>query len=108
MTKDSNGYRAQNLDFLRWRHGTHKHLHKKLAPILNWAELSHYSLGSKPLSDYRARQIEKTLELPAKWLDRNNMGLTSLASEDFALIQKLLAADPKLRVAIGTVLDAIL
>lgn len=107
MTNEVQDFRAQNLDFLRWRYGTHKHLQKKLAPILNWTELSNFALGQKRLPDYKARRIEEELKLPSRWLDRDNVGLTAMETDDFALVQKLLAVNPNLRAAIGVILDAV-
>ena len=107
MTNEAPDFRAQNLDFLRWRYGTHKHLQKKLAPILNWTELSNFALGQKRLPDYKSRRIEEELKLPSRWLDRDNVGLTAMEADDFALVQKLLAANPRLRAAIGVILDTV-
>ena len=98
---------STNLDYLRWKYGTHEALSKKLEGILNWNELSKYSLGDKPIPKSRARAIENRLDMPDGWLDRDNFSLASLAKDDYLLVTKLLSASPKVKQAIGSLLHAI-
>jgi hypothetical protein len=98
---------ALNLDYLRWKYGTHEALSKKLEGVLNWNDLSKYSLGDKPIPKSRARAIESRLSLPNGWLDRENISLTTLTEDDYLLVTKLLLTSPKIKQSIGSLLSAI-
>ena len=98
---------ATNLDFLRWKHGTHEALSKKLDGIVNWNELSKFALGDKLIPKSRSRAIELRLELPDGWLDRDNLEFSALSKDDHALVAKLLSAPTGVKGAIHELLVAI-
>jgi hypothetical protein len=80
---------SRNLDFLRWKYGTHEALQKELDGILNWNELSEYALGKKQMSPYRISTIEERLSLPKGWIERDNLSLLEISETDFALFKKI-------------------
>lgn len=98
---------ARNLDFLRWKHGTHEALSKQLEGVLNWKELSDFALGQKPIPKYRANSIEERLSLPVGWLSRDNLSLVDLSATEHELVTQVLAASPKVKVALAQLLAAI-
>ena len=98
---------ATNLDFLRWKHGTHEALSRKLDGIVNWNELSKFALGDKLIPKSRSRAIELRLELPDGWLDRDNLEFSALSKDDHALVAKLLSTPTGVKSAIHELLVAI-
>lgn len=74
-------------------YGTHEATYEALRfDVANIGLLSDFTTGKKTVSDYIARRIEQTLNLPEKWLDRDNMGLIKRLTEiDFTIAQQVLA-----------------
>jgi hypothetical protein len=80
---------SQNLDFLRWKYGTHEALQKELHGILSWNELSDFALGKKQMPAYQARAIEEKLLLPKGWFDRENLSLVEVSNSEYELFGKI-------------------
>jgi hypothetical protein len=102
---DANPYaRSSNLDLLRWLHGGHRRLSDKLRNVLNWSALSLFATGGKHLSENTARNIEQRLNLPGRWLDRDNREMLTLSEDDFETVMVLLSAAPDVKSAVRTLL----
>ena len=63
--------RSDNLDLLRKIHGGHNRTTKKLAKVANSNYISQMATGGMEISDHQARDIEKILQLPCNWMDRD-------------------------------------
>ena len=85
--------RANNLDLIRWINGGHQCTAQILKKsISNECLLSDLALGKKMISDYVARNIEKDINLPEGWLDRDNISfINKLTKNDFELANILLS-----------------
>lgn len=82
--------RSKNLDLIRWLNYGHVKTAKKLkAVVTNDRYLSKMATGDMAISDHKARSIEKALDLPTGWLDRNNLELLQMSSSEFALNSQL-------------------
>ena len=82
--------RSKNLDLIRWLNHGHENTAKKLAAIItNTNYLSKMATGDMEISDRKARSIEKTLDLPTGWLDRNNVELLHMTYTEFKLHEQL-------------------
>jgi len=77
--------RSTNLDLIRWLNHGHKNTAAKLSAITNENYISKMATGDMAISDYDARQIEKTLSLPDGWMDRDNIALLSMGKADFKI-----------------------
>lgn len=98
---------STNVDFLRWKYGTHKALALRLKSVLNWKELSDYALGNAALSAGQSASIEKVLNLPAGWLKRDNAAFSELSAQDYELVSAVLACSPEVKAALRILLGAI-
>ena len=98
---------STNVDFLRWKYGTHKALASRLKAIVNWKELSDYALGNAELGSGRAASIEMTLSLPSGWIQRDNISLTELSVEDYELVSSVLSSSPQVKSALLGLLKAV-
>ena len=98
---------STNVDFLRWKYGTHKALAARLKAIVNWKELSDYALGNAELGPGRAASIEMTLNLPSGWIQRDNISLTALSVEDYELVSSVLSSSPQVKSALLGLLKAV-
>lgn len=79
--------RSKNLDLLRWLNHTHEFTAEKLAHITNSNYLSKMALGQMEITDHMAQEIEKALGVGEGWLDRENIAILNMSSDDFRLIQ---------------------
>ncbi len=79
--------RSTNLDLIRWLNYGHENTAKKLSAVTNTNYLSKMATGDMEISDQAARTIEKTLELPVGWLDRDNIAMLNLSPTEFELRQ---------------------
>ena len=90
--------RSTNLDLIRWLNFGHERTAKKLASVItNSAYLSKMATGDMEVSDRKARVIEKELNLPSGWMDRDNTAILKTPAEDLSLLQSLskLSAEAK-------------
>jgi hypothetical protein len=55
---------AANLDFQRWKYGTHEALAKKVKEESNWNDLHKFALGYKPIPASTSKAIESRSNLP--------------------------------------------
>lgn len=84
--------RSRNLGLIRHLNGGHNNAASKLASVTNSNYLSKMIAGEMDISDYKARIIEGTLQLPAGWMDRDNfllLDMSPVQSEIFSCITKL-------------------
>ena len=79
--------RSQNLDLIRWLNFGHENTAKKLINLTNANYLSKMATGDMEISDHIARNIELTLNMPAGWLDRDNLSLINMSALDSELCQ---------------------
>lgn len=86
--------RSRNLDLIRWLDCGHKHTVKKLDSITNANYLSKMATGEMEISDLKARSIEKAIDFPVGWMDRDNVALIMTTAIDFEL-HRLLANYPE-------------
>jgi hypothetical protein len=94
--------RSNNLDLIRWMNYGHENTAEKLAPVIsNAAYLSKMATGDMEISDRKARAIEKELNLPTGWMDRDNEAVLVTPSEDIAVLAGLakLSSAAKLNLA---------
>jgi hypothetical protein len=75
--------RSENLDLIRHLNGTHERAAKKLAGLTNASYISQMATGIKEITDYDARQIEKALELPDGWMDREHLAMLGMSKLDY-------------------------
>lgn len=75
--------RSTNIDLIRWLNYGHDNTAKKLAAVINANYLSKMATGDMEVTDKKARQIEKVFDLPAGWLDRDNIALLKINALDF-------------------------
>lgn len=75
--------RSTNIDLIRWLNYGHDNTAKKLAAVINANYLSKMATGDMKVTDKKARQIEKVFDLPAGWLDRDNIALLKINALDF-------------------------
>jgi len=81
--------RSDNLDLLRKLNGGHNHTAKKLASVTNSTYISKMAYGEIEISDIQARKIEKTLQLPCGWMDRDNIQLLKIEETEFKILSQL-------------------
>ncbi|MBK8760075.1 MAG: hypothetical protein IPM03_06500 [Sulfuritalea sp.] len=98
---------STNVDFLRWKYGTHKALASRLKGVVNWKELSDYALGNAKLGPGVAASIEIKLNLPSGWIKRENISLTELSAEDYELVSNVLSSSPQVKSALLGLLKAV-
>lgn len=84
--------RSRNLDLIRWLNYGQDNTAKKLASVTNYNYVSKMATGDMEITDRRARAIEKAVELPTGWLDRDNIStlkMSPLQSRIHALVAAL-------------------
>lgn len=86
--------RSRNLDLIRWLNYGHENTSKKLSHITNSNYVSKMATGDMEISDRRARSIEKAIELPIGWMDRDNIAILQMTPIE-AKIQLLVTALPE-------------
>lgn len=79
--------RSRNLDLIRWLNHGHENTAKKLASVTNANYLSKMATGDMEISDRKARTIEKALDLPVGWMDRENVAMLKMPATEFQLYQ---------------------
>lgn len=72
--------RSRNLDLVRWLNYGHKNAAKKLSSITNSNYVSKMATGDMEISDRKARSIEKAVDVPVGWMDRDNVGILKMSS----------------------------
>jgi hypothetical protein len=75
--------RSRNLDLIRWLNYGHEIISKKLSHITNPNYVSMMATGDMEISERRARLIEKAVELPAGWIDRDNISILKMSPGAF-------------------------
>ena len=98
---------SRNIDYLRWSHGTHKTLSKKLEGVVTWTQLSNYATCQSEPSPKILQRMEKALGLPENWCLRDNFAFTHLSEQDHQLLSAVLACDPALKRALRSFLAAL-
>ena len=86
--------RSRNLDLIRWLNYGHENTSKKLSHITNSNYVSKMATGDMEIGERRARSIEKAVELPAGWMDRDNISILKMSPIE-AQIHQLVAALPE-------------
>ncbi len=81
--------RSRNLDLLRWLNYGHKHVASKLAGLTNSAYISKMAVGDMPIETGSARAMERILEMPKGWMDRDNVSVIQMNELDYALHEKI-------------------
>lgn len=81
-----------------------------LAEALGLGSQSNYSSverGEKPLTAAKARRIEKDLDLPGGWLERNNADSLFLSPEELDLVLELRRSSVEATLSLTSVVQAI-
>lgn len=99
--------RSRNLDLIRWLNFGHESTAKKLASVTNSNYLSKMATGDMEIGDRKARALEKTLELPAGWIDRDNVAMLKMSASEFELYQLLARLPEESRVALLSFLSSV-
>lgn len=86
--------RSRNLDLIRWLHGGHKNTSKELSNIAHQGDISKMATGQMEIREWTARSIEKAVELPDGWMDRDNISILKMSPIQ-AQIHQLVVALPK-------------
>lgn len=84
--------RSRNLDLIRWLNYGHDSTAKKLSHITNTNYVSKMATGDMEISDRRARLIEKAVDLPVGWMDRDNIAIlkmTPIEAQIYQLVSTL-------------------
>jgi hypothetical protein len=81
--------RSNNLSLIRWLNHGHTNTSNKLNSITNSNYISKMTTGDMEISDYQAREIEKTLQLPSGWMDRDNAQLLKIDETEFKILSLL-------------------
>lgn len=106
MAQDPKAARRRfNFSLLRHLRGTHKMLVADLRGTASWNEISKYAMGDRDISDFRARAIERQLDLPQGWLDREHAADLKASAETHRLFTLAQGADPNLREAVRAILE---
>lgn len=86
--------RSRNLDLIRWLNYGHENTANKLAYVTNSNYVSKMATGDMEISDCNARAIEKAVQLPVGWLDRDNISILKMSPLQ-SQIQALVAMLPE-------------
>ena len=57
--------------------------------VSNATYLSKMATGEMPIHDFEARAIEKRLNLPSGWMDRDSIAILNMSPEDHAILKLL-------------------
>ena len=98
---------SKNIDFLRWRYGTHEALSERLNGVASSKELSAFANAANAPSEALMRDVESSLKLPAGWCSRDNIALTELSPQDFDLVALVLACKPGLKSSLAALLTSV-
>ena len=97
--------RSLNLDLIRWLNRGHKHAVTVMASVTNAKYLSEMATGEREISDPIARGIETAADLPAGWLDRDNVSLLKMPSIQLEIHLLVCALSEEKQKALLTLLD---
>lgn len=86
--------RSRKLDLIRWLNYGHDNTARKLSSVTNANYVSKMATGDMEIGDRKARSIEKAVELPVGWMDRDNIGMLKMSPTQ-AQIHLLVAALPE-------------
>jgi hypothetical protein len=93
-TKVTTTTQSKNLDLIRWMNFGNARTAKLLSSVIsNATYLSKMATGEMVIHGNEAVAIERKLNLPKGWMDRDNLELLTMSAEDFATF-KLLASLP--------------
>lgn len=96
--------RAENLRLLRAFLNANQDDLSELLKLGSQSRFSIFERGEKNLPASEARRIEKDLELPSHWLDRNNSDALFLSPTEISLIRALRCSAPD---ATSALIDAV-
>ena len=85
-----NANRSRNLDLIRWMNGGHNNTASEMSHIANANYVSKMATGEMKISNFDARRIEKSFQLPELWLDRDNLAWIKMDKENYELHKLLL------------------
>lgn len=86
--------------------GTHDNAVSQMQPWVTHAQLVAYCSAVKAPSVYKMRLLERHLDLPFGWLERDIQALSKMSEDDFKLVQVLLAQPNNIKIAIKALLDS--
>lgn len=98
---------SKNIDFLRWKTGTHKELAEKLEGVINGTRLSQYAQDDRTPEAKTTQAIENKLNLPSGWCDRDNLAFTQLSATDYELVSSVLVCKPAMKRALRELVLAV-
>lgn len=99
--------RSTNVDLIRWLNYGHDRTAQKLASVTNSTYLSKMATGDMAVSDRKARAIERALDLPAGWLDRDNIAIFKMSVPEFDLYQRVAELSDESRTALKVFLSSV-
>ena len=82
-------HRAQNLRLLRSFFNSRQEDFISLLGVRSQSQYSKLERGEDELGEYSARQIEKSIGLPERWLDRDNANLLFLSLAELSLVNEI-------------------
>lgn len=86
--------RSRNLDLIRWLHGGHNSTSKELSNIAHQGDISKMATGQMEISEWKARSMERAVDLPDGWMDRDNISILKMSLIE-AQIHQLVATLPE-------------
>ena len=99
--------RSKNLDLIRWLRGGHNQIASRLERITNSSYVSLMARGEREIQDYTAKNIETTLGLPERWLDRDHVEILNMSSLDWEVHTQLLSLPDASKVNLLAFLNSI-
>ncbi|MCM2341720.1 hypothetical protein [Rhodoferax sp.] len=103
-----NSYTVISKNFMYLRtvfFGTHDNAVAQMHPWVTRAQLTDYCHALKVPSLDKMRALEKHLDLPDGWLERDIQALSKMSEDDFDLIQLLLRKPVNIKAAVKTLLS---
>ncbi len=107
IEKNMNLYTVTSKNFLYLRtvfFGTHNNAAAQMHPWVTRAQLTDYCHALKVPSVDKIRALEKHLDLPGGWFERDIEALSKISEDDFDLIQLLLKKPADIKAAVKTLL----
>src|SRR5688572_6768249 len=105
MDHDPKAVRRFNFSLLRHLRLGHANLVTELQGVAGWNEISKFATGDRGIGDYAARAIEKKLNLPEGWLDRDHAGFLKAGADVYGLFSLAQRTPPNIREAVRTILE---
>ena len=98
---------SKNIDFLRWKYGTHEALSERLKDVVGWNELSAFANASAVPSAAVMQGVESSLKLPPGWGSRDNLVFTELSPQDYELATLAVSCKPSIKTSLVALLTAV-